>query len=92
MKTYDKADAGHFINRKWLSTRWREDNVHAQCSACNRFDEGNAAGYARFMDRTYGAAHVDYLMSIKRQTQQWSDFDLDMMIADYRKRVKDLKG
>lgn len=91
MKPYEQADAGHFINRKWMATRYREDNVHAQCRACNRFDEGNSVGYARFMDKKYGAEHVDMLMAMKREPQKWTDFELDLLIKDYRQRVKDLK-
>jgi len=90
MKPYEMADAGHFINRRWMSVRWREDNVHAQCSACNRFDEGNAAGYARFMDKKYGPAHVDYLMALKNAGQRWSDFEVELLIKEYKQKTKDL--
>ena len=91
-KPYEQADAGHFINRRWMATRWREDNVHAQCRHCNRFDEGNASGYARFMDRTYGVARVDYLMALKNQHAGFTDEDLLLMIEDYKKRVKQLQA
>lgn len=90
MKPYAMADAGHFINRRWMATRWREDNVHAQCSACNRFDEGNAAGYAVFMIKKYGQEHVDMLLAIKNQSQKWTDFELDILIKEYKQKVKDL--
>lgn len=89
-KPFEQADAGHFINRKWMGTRWREDNVHAQCRACNRFDEGNAVGYARFMDKTYGSSHVDMLMALKQQSQKFTDFDLDILIEEYKKKYKSL--
>jgi hypothetical protein len=84
------ADAGHFINRRWMATRWREDNVHAQCSSCNRFDEGNSAGYAIFMIKKYGQEHVDMLLALKNQTQKWTDWELDILIKEYRQKVKDL--
>lgn len=90
IKPYDKADAGHFINRRWMAVRWNETNVHAQCSSCNRFDEGNAAGYAMFMIRKYGESHVDYLQGVKRDVAKYSDFELELMTKDYRQRVKDL--
>ena len=90
MKPYEQADAGHFINRKWMATRWREDNVHAQCRACNRFDEGNAIGYARFMQKKYGDEHVDRLFAIKNMTQKWTDYELEFMIKDYKAQVKNL--
>ncbi len=86
LKDIKQADAGHFINRKWMMTRWREDNVHAQCRACNRFDEGNAAGYAMFMIEKYGKKHVDYLEGIKRQTANFSDFEGELMLKDFKRR------
>lgn len=90
MKPYAMADAGHFINRRWMSLRWREDNVHAQCSSCNRFDEGNAAGYAVFMIKKYGQEHVDMLLALKNQTTKWTDFDLKILEGEYKKKLKAL--
>ena len=90
MKTYDLADAGHFINRRWMSLRWDERNVHAQCSSCNRFDEGNSIGYARFMDRKYGATTVDMMMALKTQTFKWSDWELKTLEDEYKKKIKTL--
>lgn len=72
-----------------MATRWREDNVHAQCSACNRFDEGNAVGYTLFMIDKYGKAHVEYLQALKNQTMKYSDWELEALIDDYKKKVKD---
>lgn len=90
MKPYASADAGHFINRRWMALRWDETNVHAQCSACNRFDEGNSAGYAVFMIKKYGQAHVDKLLALKNQPQHWLDYELEILIKEYRQKTKDL--
>lgn len=90
MKPYAMADAGHFINRRWMSLRWREDNVHAQCSSCNRFDEGNSVGYTLFMIKKYGQEHVEMLMALKHQTQKWTDFELKLLEQEYKQKIKDL--
>lgn len=89
LKPIEKADAGHFINRRWMATRWREDNVHAQCSSCNRFDEGNAVGYTLFMLDKYGKDHVDYLNSIKNAGYKYTDFELKLLIDEYKRKIKD---
>lgn len=81
------GDAGHFVNRKWLPTRWREDNVHLQCLACNRFDEGNSAGYSLFMIRKYGEKHVEYLSLLKNERAGFSLGDLKLMIEDYKQKL-----
>ena len=90
-KPYEKADGGHFINCRWMSTRWEETNVHAQCSSCNRFDEGNAAGYANFMIKKYGQKHVDYLLALKNEPALWSNFELELLIKEYKTKVKALE-
>jgi hypothetical protein len=88
MKPLGQADAGHFINRRWMATRWREDNVHAQCRSCNRFDEGAGAGYTLFMIDKYGREHVEYLRLIKNETMKFSDFEVDLMLKEYKAKNK----
>ena len=88
-KPYALADAGHFINRRWMALRWDERNVHAQCSSCNRFDEGNLIGYYRFMLSKYGQDIIDMLESLKTP-YKWSDGELDILIKDYKRRLKEL--
>lgn len=85
-KPDDQADAGHYINRSHMATRWREDNVHSQCRKCNRFEEGNAAGYTIFMLQRYGYPRIELLAAMSRETANWSESDLELMIKDYQKR------
>jgi hypothetical protein len=89
LKPYEQADCGHFINRRWMATRWREDNCHAQCRSCNRFDEGNAVGYTMFMIDKYGKEHVEYLQAIKNAGYKYSDFELQVLISEYKQKLKD---
>lgn len=87
---YEQADAGHFINRRFMSLRWDERNVHAQCRSCNRFSEGNSVGYFRFMQRKYGDEVIDLLQAMKNQSQKWSDFELELLIKEYKQKLSDL--
>lgn len=87
--TYETCDAGHFVNRRWMMTRYDERNVNAQCRSCNRFDEGNNVGYVRFIQRKYGDDVVDLLISMKKN-YSWSDFELRLMIEDWNKRIKEM--
>ena len=88
LKPYEQADCGHFINRRWMATRWREDNCAAQCRSCNRFDEGNAVGYTLYMIKRYGQPHVEYLNSLKNQSCKYSDFELECLIKEYKEKLK----
>lgn len=89
-KAYDQLDCGHFINRKWRATRWDEQNCHAQCISCNRFDEGNAAGYALYMVDTYGRERVDYIRAKSRETAKFSDSEGELLIKHYKAEIKKL--
>jgi hypothetical protein len=90
LKPEQQMDAGHFISRKWRNTRWREDNVHGQCRADNRFGNGEAAGYAMFMIKKYGLEHVEMLHQLSRKTAKFTDSELEDMIKKYKALVKEM--
>nr|DAT46555.1 MAG TPA: NinG recombination protein [Caudoviricetes sp.] len=90
LKPYEQADCGHFINRRWMALRYDERNCHAQCRSCNRFDEGNQVGYTRFMLKKYGEDTVDLLESMKIP-YKWTDGELELLIKEYKAKVKELK-
>lgn len=90
IRPYEGLDAGHFINRKWKATRWEERNVHAQCISCNRFGEGDASGYALFMLDKYGRETITYLRGLSRETARFTDSEGELMIADYKRKLKEL--
>lgn len=74
-----------------MSTRWNETNVHAQCSSCNRFNEGSGPEYTLFMIDKYGKSHAEYLLGVKNTTAKWTDSELKILIEDYKSRVKNLE-
>ena len=57
----DKADAGHYVNRSHAALRFSEENVHAQCRRCNRFDEGNIIGYRKGLLDKIGEHRLAYI-------------------------------
>lgn len=85
---YNAADAGHFINRKHMSLRWNERNVNIQSRSDNRFDEGNIIGYMRGIKKKYGEGIVDQLESCKHLTMKFTEFELKVMIDNYRRLNK----
>lgn len=90
LKPYEQADCGHFINRRWMACRFREDNCHAQCRSCNRFDEGNAVGYTMFMIEKFGKEHVEYLQAIKNAGYKYTDFEIELLLKEYKEKLKNL--
>jgi 5-methylcytosine-specific restriction endonuclease McrA len=80
-----ELEAGHFIPRQHLATRWDEKNVNGQCSYCNRWLHGNQAEYYLSLVRLYGKPTVDSLMRLKKTTVKLTRADYEKMIERYKK-------
>ena len=53
-KLVSDPDCGHFISRRFQSTRYDEKNAHVQCKKCKPFENGNQYEHGRAIDRKYG--------------------------------------
>jgi hypothetical protein len=83
------GDAGHFIQRDRMATRWNEHNVHAQCKRCNRFRSGEQYQHGKAIDARHGAGTADRLKSISQVRGVKIDrFFLENQIEFYKKRLK----
>lgn len=83
---------GHYMSRRYMSTRFDENNCRPQCVACNIFNQGNAQMYRRGLIAEIGEKAVDLVEVIaKTQTKKWSDFELKALIDCYADKVKQLK-
>ena len=67
---YTDMDAGHWINRGCMKTRYELKNVHLQCRHCNRYREGNGPGYSMFMLNKYGTEVMDDLIELSKMICQ----------------------
>ena len=85
-------DAGHFVNRRYMSLRYSETNVNAQCRSCNRFDEGNPVGYIEGLKAKYGEDIIDQLMIAKKTSPKHTKFEFETMIEYYKAEVKKLES
>lgn len=85
------CDAGHYINRKHMALRYDENNVHAQCRSCNRFDEGCVQGYRRGLIAKIGEKATDMLEVKKHNTCHLSEAELDILISYYKKKLKEIE-
>jgi len=88
----DSMDAGHYVPRNHLSTRWLETNVHVQCRGCNRFGGGRLDEYALFLTKTYGNEVLDYLNKKKHTTCKMTKADYETLIEDLKLKIKELEG
>ena len=60
-------DAGHFIDRRWLGTRWHEKNVYPQCRHCNRFLDGNIDKFKEKLLYLHGEGILEELEEEKKK-------------------------
>ena len=90
MKRWQDQQAGHFVSRVRLATRWDIENVNSQCSRCNVLLRGNAVGYSRWLVNRYGQDIFARLEARSRQVVKFRRSDLQAMIQDYSEKLKEL--
>ena len=83
---WKKLQNGHFMSRKHYATRWDEDNVEVQCSACNVFRYGEQYLFAKHL----GNEKADMLLAKSREAVKFPDWEIQEMIELYKNKIKDL--
>lgn len=88
-KPWRMLHGGHYIRASaGLATYFDEQNVHAQCYACNIWRDGNSDEYALRLIKKYGPDILDTLNERKRQTIE--SFPFDEKIAYYKEKLSTL--
>lgn len=57
-----KMNAGHFMSRGKFATRWVEENVNAQCVACNKWQAGRQYEHGIKIDEKWGDGTAERLL------------------------------
>lgn len=81
---WKKIQAGHFISRKHYATRWDENNVHAQCVACNVFRAGEQYKYSLYLGND---TSLD-LLNKSKQSVKFMDYELEEMCKIYNEKIE----
>lgn len=87
---YKKLQAGHYISRSYLATRWEPLNVAAQCGGCNLYKKGAPDEFALVLLNLYGADILENLNIAKHRQVKFSRHDLIGMIELYKLKTRDL--
>lgn len=91
-KSWKEIQNGHYMSRRYMSTRFDEDNCRPQCVSCNIFNQGNIQMYRRGLIKQIGEQRVDLIeYKAKSMTKQYSEFELTELIKYYSKLVEKLK-
>lgn len=89
---WTKIQNGHYMSRRFMSTRYSEMNCHPQCVQCNVLQHGNIPQYRMYLVREYGEAKVKQLEAAALlETRKFSDYEFKELIDYYGKIVRVLK-
>ena len=91
IKPIEQADCGHFHSRTHMSTRFDEDNCHAECRYCNRFSADHLIGYRENLIKKIGEQRFLLLEVKAHETRKWSHFELEQLTKYYKSLVKKLQ-
>lgn len=87
------GDAGHYIQRDRIATRFDEKNVNAQCKYCNRFRSGEQYLHGKNIDKKFGEGTADRLLTIsKAKGCKIDTLWIDTKLKLYKKKIKELKN
>lgn len=81
--TFSTCDCGHYIPRANMATRYYERNCAAQCYTCNRYKDGNLAGFTIGLVERYGDGIISELNALKHATCKMTKSDYEEIIKKY---------
>ena len=80
---------GHYMSRRYMSTRFSEDNCRPQGVECNIFNQGAIQMYRRALIKEIGEQRVDLIeVRARQENKNWSLFELKQLIEYYKKKVE----
>lgn len=91
IKPYSQADCGHYYSRAKMSTRYDEDNCHAECRHCNRFAADHIIGYRENLRKKIGDQRLELLARKANEVKKWSMWELEVLTDHYNKQITQLK-
>lgn len=80
---------GHYMSRRYFSTRWSEDNCRPQDVSCNIFNQGNIQMYRIALIKEIGEQRVNLIEArAMQENSKYGEFELNAMIQHYTKEVE----
>lgn len=84
---YKDMDAGHFISRDKIPTRYDEQNVHVQCRKCNRFRGGEQYKHGVYIEYRYGAGTAARLQQKSQGISKYDQSYFEAVASKYKERL-----
>jgi hypothetical protein len=87
---WKEADAGHFISRRHMATKYDERNVNGQSRHDNRFAAGKQYEYGLAIDKKYGKGTSEMLLLKSKMVHKIGKFEIETMTEYYKKKANEL--
>jgi len=82
---------GHFLSRRFMATRFDEENCQVQCVTCNVFRNGEQYKFGVALDNKYGEGTAEDLEHMSRSILKISRVEYEEKISYYKSLVEKLK-
>lgn len=82
---------GHFISRRYESTRYDEKNCAPQCVACNTFNQGKQYEFGLYIDEEYGKGTAEKLLQKSKMICKRKKFDYEFIAKEYKNKIEELE-
>ena len=93
VKPYNKGmQNGHFQSRRFMVTRYDEENCQPQCVGCNMFKSGEQYKFALALDAKYGEGTAEELEFLARTIVKFTRVDYEDNIRYYKSVVEKIKN
>lgn len=90
IKHWKEMDAGHFQSRRYNSTRWHEQNAHAQCQSCNKYNSGEQYLHAKEINLRYGEGTADFIEKLAKNLTKINKKEVMEIAKAYKKQAEEL--
>lgn len=80
---------GHYVSRRFYSTRWDIENCHPQCYSCNVGLAGNYAQYSLYMINRYGSEILQTLVDRSKAPYKTTTQELQEKIDYYKGLIEE---
>jgi hypothetical protein len=81
---------GHFMSRKFMATRYDEQNCQVQCVGCNMFKSGEQFKFSLALDSKYGKGTAEDLLRKATKTLKIMPHEYKEKISYYKSLVEKL--
>jgi len=80
---------GHFMSRRYNSTRYDEKNTGPQCTGCNTYNQGKQYEFSIYLDEKYGKGTSKKMLTKSKMDCKRTRVDYQYLIKDLKTKLKE---